>query len=68
MRNDDAFMRQALSVLGLPDLPMPHHNPSPIDLTPALASPIVGKFAREFYADDFAFLRADKRLTDLTGT
>lgn len=67
MRNDDAFMREALAVLGLPDLAMPHHNPSPIDLTPALASPVVEKFVREFYADDFAFLRADERLACLAG-
>jgi hypothetical protein len=67
MRNNDSFMREALSVLGLPDLAMPHHNPSPIDLTPALASPVVDKFVREFYADDFAFLRADERLAGLVG-
>ncbi|WP_158921201.1 sulfotransferase family 2 domain-containing protein [Acidisphaera sp. S103] len=66
MGDDDTFVREALTVLGLPDLPMQHHNPSPIDLTPALASPIVTKFVREFYADDFAFLRSDERLTGLT--
>jgi hypothetical protein len=67
MQDNDAFMREALSVLGLPELAMPHHNPSPIDLTPALASPVVDKFVREFYADDFAFLRADERLAGLAG-
>lgn len=65
MGSDDAFTRQALSLLGLPALPVPHHNPSPIDLTPALASPVVAGFVRAFYADDFAFLRADKRLASL---
>ena len=65
MGSDNAFMHQALSILGLPDLPLPHHNPSPIDLTSALASPIVNGFVREFYADDFAFLQADERLAFL---
>lgn len=65
MGSDDAFAREALSVLGLPDLPVPRHNPSPIDLTPALASPIVTGFVREFYADDFAYFRADARLAPL---
>jgi len=65
MGTDDAFTREALSLLGLPELPVPRHNPSPIDLTPALASPIVTGFVRQFYADDFAFLRTDARLRSL---
>lgn len=65
MRGDGAFAREALSVLGLPELEMPHHNPSPVDLRPALASPVVQDFVRTFYADDFAFLRADPRLAPL---
>jgi len=65
MGSDDAFAREALSLLGLPDLPMPHRNPSPIDLTSALASPVVTGFVREFYAEDFAYLRADERLASL---
>ena len=65
MGSDDAFTHEALSLLGLPDLPVPRHNPSPIDLTPALASPLVTWFVRDFYADDFAYLRADERLAPL---
>jgi hypothetical protein len=65
MGSDDAFVREGLSLLGLPGLVVPHHNPSPIDLTPALASPVVAGFVREFYADDFAYLRADERLAPL---
>lgn len=56
------FAREALAALGLPDLAMPHHNRSPVDLRPALASPAVRGFVQTFYADDFAFLRADSRL------
>jgi hypothetical protein len=65
MQSGDGFMHEALSVLGLPDLPLLHHNPSPIDLTPALESPVVAGFIRRFYADDFAYLRADQRLVAL---
>ena len=65
MGDDDAFTREALSLLGLRDLPVSRHNPSPIDLTPALASPLVTGFVRDFYADDFAYLRADERLAPL---
>jgi hypothetical protein len=65
MGQDDSFAQEALSYLGLPDLPMAHHNPSPVDLTPALASPVVSRFVEEFYADDLAYLRADKRLAPL---
>ena len=56
MHSDGAFTRQALSLLGLPALPVSRHNPSPVDLTPALASPVVSGFVRTFYADDIAYL------------
>jgi hypothetical protein len=65
MGSDDSFVREALSALGLPDSPVPRHNPSTIDLTPALASPDVSGFIREFYADDFAYLRTHERLAAL---
>lgn len=65
MREDGAFAQQAFAALGLPALPMPHHNPSPVDLRPALASPLVSGFIRDFYADDLAFLRDDPRLAPL---
>jgi hypothetical protein len=58
-------MREALSRLGLPDLVLPYHNPSSIDLTPALASPVVQRCVQELYAGDFAYLRADVRLAAL---
>jgi hypothetical protein len=62
---DGAFAREALAVLGLPELPMPHRNPSPVDLKAALASPVVTEFVHAFYADDFAYLRANERLAPL---
>jgi hypothetical protein len=65
MGSDDSFTREALSLLGLPNLPVPRHNPSPIDLTPVLASPVVSGFVKEFYAEDFAYLRAHERLAAL---
>jgi hypothetical protein len=65
MGDDGAFARNALSLLGLPDLPVLRHNTSPIDLTPTLTSPIVRGFVEQFYADDFAYLQADTRLQSL---
>jgi hypothetical protein len=65
MGSDDSFVGEALSVLGLPDSPVPRHNPSIFDLTPALASHDVSRFVREFYADDFAYLRTHERLAAL---
>lgn len=65
MDRDAHFTRAALSCLGLPDVAIPHHNPSPLDLTPALASPIVSAFIDTFYAEDFAYLRSDDRLKPL---
>jgi hypothetical protein len=61
----DGFMRRALSLLGLPELPIEHNNPSPIDLAAILASPVISGFVREFYADDFAYFRSDPALADL---
>jgi hypothetical protein len=63
--DDDAFAQEALSLLGLPNLSVPRLNASPIDLTPTLTSPVVRGFVQQFYADDFAYLRADTRLASL---
>ncbi len=62
---DAKFMTEALNVLGLPRLEIHHINPSPTDLSLALDSKIVLDFVEKFYADDFAFLRADERLAPL---
>lgn len=61
------FAAEGAALLGVPDLAMPHHNPSPIDLSAALESPVVTRFIDNFYADDIAFLRADPRLAALAG-
>jgi hypothetical protein len=66
MGGDDSFAQEALSLLGLPSLPVPRHNPSPIDLTLSLTSPIVRGFVQQLYAADFAYLRADARLAPCT--
>jgi hypothetical protein len=66
MGSDDSFIQEALSLLGLPSLPVPRHNPSPIDLTASLTSRIVREFVQQLYADDFAYMRADTRLAPLT--
>jgi len=60
-----SFSRVALAVLGLPNLEIPWHNPSSIDLTPLRKSRVVMKFVEEFYADDIAFFLADETLAGL---
>jgi hypothetical protein len=62
---NDSFSRVALAVLGLPNLEIPWHNPSSIDLTPLRKSRVVMKFVEEFYADDIAFFLADETLVGL---
>jgi hypothetical protein len=52
------FMEEALATLNLPAIALPHHNPSPIDLTAALASPIVTNCIQSLYAEDFAYFTA----------
>lgn len=63
--DDGTFLLRALAVLGLPNLHVPHHNPSPVDLTDVLESPAPVKFVQDFYAEDFEFFRADRRLAGL---
>lgn len=63
--DDGTFLLKALAVLGLPNLHIPHHNPSPVDLTDVLKSPALVKFVQDFYAEDFEFFRGDRRLAGL---
>lgn len=65
MSTTSSFAHAGFAALGLPDLEMPCINPSPVDLSAALQSPIVKKFVAEFYADDFAFLGASPSLAQL---
>jgi hypothetical protein len=67
MYDDHACFLKALAVLGLPNLAIPHHNPSPVDLTAALESPIVTRFIQDFYAEDFDFFQSDRALAGLAG-
>ena len=64
-KNPDAFAKQGLAVLGLPDRIVPHYNPSPVDLYAALGSSAVRAFIQDFYEDDFAFFRARPSLAIL---
>jgi hypothetical protein len=68
MRPGVPFMKEALTLLNLPELDLPHHNPSPIDLTAALASTIVTKCIKNLYAEDFAYFAATPHLAALTLT
>ena len=61
-----AFAKLALERLGLPALEVARVNSSPVDLTAALASPVVEKFIRDFYSDDFAFFSDHADLAMLT--
>jgi len=65
MGEGSKFARAGLRALGLPKRDIAWINPSPVDLAPVLASPVVGKFVQDFYADDFAFFRAAKPLAKL---
>ena len=65
MSKGNSFMSEACVALGLPQLEVPWHNPSPVDLTPALESPVVTKFIREFYAADLQFFRNESGLSEL---
>ena len=59
------FARTALDRLGLPALDVARVNPSPVNLSAALASPAVRAFVRAFYAEDFAFFASDPALAGL---
>jgi hypothetical protein len=61
----DGFAQAGLDALGLPDLAVPRHNPSPVDLSAALSSKPVRDHIETFYAEDFAFFRADPALAPL---
>lgn len=65
MTRDDSFGRKALAALGLPDIEIPRHNPSPFNLAVLQESRIVTRFVREFYADDFEFFLANAALSGL---
>ena len=64
-KNPNAFAKQGLAVLGLPDRIVPHRNPSPVDLSAALGSSAVRTFIQDFYEDDFSFFRARPSLAIL---
>jgi hypothetical protein len=63
--NPDIFAKQGLAALGLPVLPVPHYNSSPVGLSAALGSSAVRAFIQDFYEDDFAFFRARPSLAIL---
>ena len=67
MDNGGAFARSALAELGLPIVETPWTNRSPVDLSAVLRSPSVRNFVEQFYADDFAFFRANPALARLAG-
>lgn len=56
MDAEGGFAREGLARLGLAEVAIPHHNPSPVDLAAVLRSPLVERFIRTFYAEDFALL------------
>ncbi len=68
IRNGHDFIHQGLACLGLPALPVPHHNPSPVDLTGILASPVITGFIHEFYRDDLAYFAAAPALAPMLTT
>ncbi|MEO8713476.1 MAG: sulfotransferase family 2 domain-containing protein [Acetobacteraceae bacterium] len=65
MDGNPGFYTHAMTLLGLPALAMPWHNPSPIDLSGVLRSKVVIEFVRDFYTDDFALFATDPALTGL---